>query len=515
MALSFGVDTPVVRVTFPPDRRRRALWLLWPALRYRVVSPLVHEQRLNAFQTAVLGLARAGFRAVDDTAERLTLDPELVQLVRGDLIGLSYLDNNGAVTATGQTALLEGFPDPDRTIVTYVYQDLDTATLWPASSPAPDRLDAVWETRTQVTAQLSSDGAPWRIRPLPVPPQGWSHTVPPEAAEVVEAVSRGERLRRQGGGRTRRWDRSAPDRVISRVSLMTEGVPVWIPVALLLSTGRADAAETIGWTAHSPFAGRSSSYLRQLVATKIVGTPALRDRIEQFVGSAVEQRDRADDRRDQARRRQAEERLEDRFGASLRDETGLRDLLIGLEVAIGSARRVGDPRSLSTVIINAWKVYEIMLRAIVAQRRPPRQALALEPATLRARLGQWCEQLGLEPVERDVLRTVKPVDLAKAFFEPRPDGYAQNLTLLGCAVVSAAHATVDHPFGVLAAANPRLLSDLVALARDRNDASHAHPPRFGRERGEAAWRFAQDATAAHLSLPLPDLSPLGAGKDHL
>lgn len=509
----FGVESPVVlpdHVRFRGDQ----LWLLWPALRYRVVAPLVHEERLNVFQSAVLGLARSGYREVGEMAALLGLQGDLVEMVRSDLRALSYLDRYGAVTGTGLQALRDGFPDPTRTITTYVYQDVTTGSLWPASTLQPQLARAAWRARHQVSLQLRTAGAPLRVTAFPVPPEGWTGTEPPSHEEVVEAVSRGERAK-QERGRARRWDRAAPERVVSRVALMTSGVPVWIPVPLVSHQHDAASTETVSWDAFSPFTGRSSTYLRRLVATRLQQVPPLREQVERFVGRRSEAVVLEYDRLDIALRRRIGELLEDRFTGLVREHRDLFELLTLLERDIGRARLAGDGcTELGDAVRNAWRLHEVVLRDIVTRHPPPANAPELDRSLSQfsGQLGRCCRQLGMPLGEHLKLRDVTPGALRYAVRRPEK---AKTPALLAAVLVSGAHGGPDHPVRRLAEVRPNLLTELTRLSADRNrGGAHAEVVPLNLDTGEAAWGLAQHTSAAYLGFALPDLSRPPRKDDH-
>ena len=186
---AFGPDVPVLtpgRTTY----QRRHAWLLWPALQYRVVTPLVYEPAVNTFQRAMLGLVRAGQRDLGTMAGLLGLEPEFAELVRDDLRTLRYLDEFGVVTPAGEAALDDGFLDPQRIVVTHVYQDAWTGALWPTAVPAPMLVGARWAEQDWAEVDIGTVGDTANVRALAIPAKGELPDAP-SADDVVEAVSRG------------------------------------------------------------------------------------------------------------------------------------------------------------------------------------------------------------------------------------------------------------------------------------------------------------------------------------
>ncbi|WP_406068326.1 hypothetical protein [Micromonospora sp. NBC_01638] len=98
----------------------------------------------------------------------------------------------------------------------------------------------------------------------------------------------------------------------------------------------------MSWDAFSPFTGRSSTYLRRLVATRLQQVPSLREQIERFVGRRSEAVVLEYDRLDIALRRRIGELLEDRFTGLVREHRVLFELLTLLEYKALPARVVAS-----------------------------------------------------------------------------------------------------------------------------------------------------------------------------
>lgn len=508
MALEFGPETPVLLpdvVEYPGAQR----WLLWPARRYRVIAPLVYENRLNLFQHAVLGLARSGFRDVAEIGALLGLEPDLVTLVRNDLRELAYMDKIGAATERGRAALNDGFLDPTRNIVTFVYQDPFTGTLWPASTMRPEDAPAQWHRQDRVAVQLRTTGAPLRVSALPVfvSPNDESMQPPPSRDDIVEAVAQGERARRQRS-KARRWAVSPPDRIVSRVSMVGTSQPVWLPVVLRLRKGKADEETNVSWEATSPFTGYPSSYLRRLVQTRAMHNVSLRQRIERFVGHHSEARLSEYERLDVALRRQYTEMLELKFTPGLLNHPDLVELLTLLE---RDFRRVqANPSSASLVgniVQLSWQIHEAIIRDVVA-RFPVASTEFDETMPAWRYLGDCCRRLGLPFTQSNFLKVISWATLSKTFANPTN---AKTPALLAAAAVSAVHGDAEHPVRRLARDNPRLIELLTNISGDRNDVAHAARVNLNREFGETARRLAHETTAAYLGVSVAKQTGREAG----
>ncbi|MBB5773679.1 hypothetical protein [Nonomuraea jabiensis] len=478
--------------------RGRLQWLLWPAWQYRVLAPLVYEQHLNAFQKAVLGLARAGHRNTTTMAELLQLHPDLLELVRDDLRQLSYLDQHGVVTERGAAAMKDGFLDPDKTIVTYVYQDPVTGTLWPASTQEPQIAPAQWEGVNRASVRFRTAGAPLHVSALPVPPPAMGPSVgPPGHEDIVEAVSRGERLGRRIR-RDRPWQQAPPERVVARVSVVSAGQPVFLPVALGLSKQAKEGVASVTWVARNPFSGRPSTYLRRLVATQAQHSPPLRGAIDKLLGRSSQALYAEFDQMDREIRRRLAEDLEARFTHRIRDEQAVLELLTLLERDINRVRRPGDHTAeVADVVRNAWRLHEVVLRVLVRRRRVP----IARNESIRERLTRALTELGLPFSQYAPIKAADWRTISKAFNNPDS---ATSPSLLAAATLSAAAGDSAHPFRRLAAHRRTLITDLTNLSKDRNSpGSHAGLTPLSPAFAELAWQLAQETVAAHLNLPIP------------
>jgi hypothetical protein len=501
---AFGSDTPVL----VPDRVEysgKRSWLLWPALQYRVVTPLVHEPAVNAFQRALLGLSRAGQRDLAEISDLLGLEVEFAELVRDDLRTLKYLDESGAITASGEAALADGFLDPQRIVVTYVYQDPFTGVLWPATLPAPVHVGARWRDAQWAELELSTAKATVPIRPLAVPVNADVMPDAPTSDEIIEAVSRGTQDAMRGET-SDAWQRQPPERVATRVSLVTAGQPVYLPVVVAVVGGnhREDDGGLPTWLAFSPFSGRSSPFLRRLVAVRCDHYPPLRRRVETLIGRPSEAILADYDQMNEKLRTQYGELLDRRFTHALRKHREIRELLTLLEKNVDLARMPGERGSEMGLAANiGWRIQEVALREII-RRHPARFPDRSGEARTRIwqRLMGACERIKLQPIEYRVMSAIKePREIRKALSSPDT---TRTPGLLAAAVVSADQGGPDHPVRRLAQRRPRLLTDLTRASQIRNDGSHAALDRIDLEFVDLSRRLAHETVAAFLGVPAPD-----------
>jgi len=104
----------------PPGERP----LLWPVHVWKVLYPINRVLRLNLFQQAILGLARARCHDSSEIAELLGLDRELVAfIIATQLIPNGWMTTSGSVTSQGERLLEEAQDASEEVRMGYAYQD--------------------------------------------------------------------------------------------------------------------------------------------------------------------------------------------------------------------------------------------------------------------------------------------------------------------------------------------------------------------------------------------------------
>ena len=98
--------------------------LLWPVRVWKVLYPTKRVLKLNVFQQAILGLARARCQDSSEMAELLGLDRELVAfIIATQLIPNGWMTTLGAVTSQGERVLEEAQDASEEVRMGYAYQD--------------------------------------------------------------------------------------------------------------------------------------------------------------------------------------------------------------------------------------------------------------------------------------------------------------------------------------------------------------------------------------------------------
>lgn len=518
MAPSFDRETPILahgRAMFRGEHR----WLLWPAVQYRVVTPLVHEPEINPFQRAMLGLAQAGHRDLAAIARLLGMTEELAHLVREDLRTLRHLDEFGAITDTGCAALDDGFLDPRRIIVTHIYQDAFTGMLWPAIVPLPLLVGARWMDKGHAEFDLGTAGRPARAQALAVRPEETTLTAVPSADDVIEAVSRGSRAEPNAD---QSWSTLVPPRVASRVSLMGSGQPVYLPVVLALADGaprrpRDSASQGENdeptWVAFTPFGKRPSPLLRRLVAMRCPHVPQLRQQVEELTGKPANTLLAEYDQLDAQLREHYREKLEQAFGPRLRDHQELAELLVLLERHTNLGHKTGNRDGDLNLAANlGGRIQEAVLGDITSQHLPclpqelqsatPGQAPAPQPRAWQLIMAA-CEEIGLRRAEHRRVKVIDNPAKLRAAICPGPAHHRKFPELLAAALFSGSQGDSDHPVRQLARWRDTLLTDLTTAFRIRNNSSHGQFAPIDVEAVELSRRLAHETVAAYLGVPKP------------
>lgn len=98
--------------------------LLWPVRVWKVLYPTSRVLKLNLFQQAILGLARARCQDSSEMAELLGLDRELVAfIIATQLIPNGWMTTLGSVTPQGERVLDEAQDASEEVRMGYAYQD--------------------------------------------------------------------------------------------------------------------------------------------------------------------------------------------------------------------------------------------------------------------------------------------------------------------------------------------------------------------------------------------------------
>jgi hypothetical protein len=250
-------------------------YLLWPALAYRVIAPKVTERESDLFQTAILGLWRAGVRDINEIGEKLSIHREMVLhiIVRLCEEGLMDLEFNLTEKALSQ---LDGEETKNSEMVSgFVFQDPWNQRLWPRFRKDFQFCDCQPKGRGgfEITLESSTKGAP-QIEWAPmVLPDGAGSPSSPRPEEIVKAVASASRE-----GKSIEGDFS-PDE-INKVEYFDE-----VPTPVFLKTSIYFVPSTkLKWYVCDPFGHGDSPYLHGRINLIAKDHKKLNDLLKKFEG---------------------------------------------------------------------------------------------------------------------------------------------------------------------------------------------------------------------------------------
>ncbi|WP_147339317.1 hypothetical protein [Actinomadura spongiicola] len=535
----FEIRRGVLQFHRPPDSGE-LVFLCWPVLVYRVTAPVLRVRHLNIVEKVVLALCRAGVRQPEDIAAKIHQSTELCEHVLRQLRADGRVDQVGAPTDRGVEALVTGrVGEEPEYVVTHVLQDPLTGRLWPraARDLVFQRVSGVGDGQARL--RLDSAGAP---RPIAARIVGDGTDLalprPPSAQEIINAVGaqrkaelarKAEQFTDLRDGRTP--SASAVEKDLQAVS--TELVlPHGVEVRRVLDTGRPAAEYLLLWLENGsepgdgpqvrdPFGLDPNPMLRRLLADWNREDPGLADAVAQATDRSFARI--TEDYRTvrEAVGRAAETRLVQRLGNELRRRPGTLKLLLGLEEA--AAR--GGESGVETVAREAFRLYEHLLRRLVAEYPPPErpswdagnQTSAWE--TVKAALKRAAKTLGLDEPHRGgylgamTLSRTAILGYPAAYRQTRDIRAVINLDkgfvrdLLPYALIAAADPNSphrrDHPLRALAGTRPGLLIELDELGRLRNRGSHNTRDATVEDDVEWCRLLALDAARVLVSMPPP------------
>ena len=456
--VSFERDTPVLRLNHGKDPR--AKWVLWPVLTWRVVAPVPKERKLNLFQRAVLGLARAGVTDFVEIADRLLIAPDLAGLVVLELQNMGLVDREGRPTARGLKMLDDIEEDPpDEARVGHVLSDPYTGKLWPrfltGDLPVADVAlnEDGWPVLLSGTA-----GDPWTDWTFSILPTSRDtiSLARPSARDVLRAA---HRHRRQRGFDELDDDRDVPR--LRRVSFVDDRPE---PYLLALRVRRHESGD---WMVDDPFGHGESVDLRARLEGRLDTQNGLRRWLSPLVGSEGSEPTLG--------HLQAEAvwKVEERLTLAIRQHSDVRERLVAMRRALLEAELYDAPLDKwDDVLVKAQRAVERALRHLLA---PYRDAEA--PAFTRlARSDKRFNQRFLDTIAADLgFQSPLPTTLSSVrrgkvqYAERSGSGSLRPLLVLS---LLCADQDEDHPLRTTANAHPDLLHRLDGLATARDRAAH-------------------------------------------
>lgn len=455
---AFEKDTPVLRLNYGKDPNAR--WVLWPVFAWRVVAPVPKERKLNLFQRAVLGLARAGVVRFEDVADRLLIAPDLAGLVVLELQNMALLDRLGKPTERGIRMLDDIEQDPpDEAQVGHVLTDPFSGKLWPRFLTGDLAIADVELTEEGWPVLLSgSAGDPWKDRTFSVLPSGRDGVVMarPSARDVLRAA---RRHRRQ-----RDYDDVDDDRDVPRLQRVSFVDDRPQPYLLALRVRRHDSGD---WMVDDPFGHGEAIDLRVRLEERLDSHNGLRQWLAPLVGS--------DPTAPTLGHLQAEAtwKVEERLTLAVRQFDAVRERLVAMHRALLEAESQDAPLDKwDDVLVKAQRAVERALHIVYRNHRdggPPLNGkLTYSDREYNRRLlDAIAAALDFHSPLPETLSSVRRGKVQHA--EQGGGGSLRPLVVLG---LLCADRDEEHPFRRAGRTAPDLLHRLDALATARDRAAH-------------------------------------------
>lgn len=455
---AFEKDTPVLRLNYGKDPNAR--WVLWPVFAWRVVAPAPKERKLNLFQRAVLGLARAKVTAIVDVTDRLLIAPDLAGLVVLELQNMALLDHAGEPTPRGLKMLDDIEEDPpDEAQVGHVLTDPFTGKVWPRFLSGDLPIADVELNDNGWPVLLSgSAGDPWKDRTFSVLPSGRDGVVMarPSARDVLRAA---RQHRRQ-----RDYDEVDDDRDVPRLQRVSFVDDRPQPCLLALRVRRHDSGD---WMVDDPFGHGEAIELRARLEERLDSHKGLRPWLAPLVGS--------DPTAPTLGHLQAEAtwKVEERLTLAIRQHDAVRERLVAMHRALLEAESQDAPLDKwDDVLVKAQRAVERALHTVHRNHRDggPPLFVKLAHSDREFNLGlldAMAADLGFRTPLPVTLSSVKRGKIQSA--ERWGGGSLRPLVVLG---LLCADRDEKHPLRRAGRTAPDLLHRLDELATARDRAAH-------------------------------------------
>jgi hypothetical protein len=455
---AFDRDTLVLR-----GKQRKvphARWVLWPVFVWRVVAPMPKERKLNLFQRAVLGLARARVVRFGDVADRLLIAPDLAGLVVLELQNMGLLDHAGGPTERGLRMLDDIEEDlPDEAQVGHVLSDAMSGKLWPRFLTGDLPIaDVELDDKGWPILLSGSAGDPWKDRTFCVLPGSRDGVVmaQPNPREVLRAA---RRHRRQ-----RDFDEVDDDRDVPRLQRVSFVDDRPQPYLIALCVRRHDSGD---WMVEDPFGHGEAIDLRARLEERLDSHKGLRPWLAPLVGS--------DPTAPTLGHLQAEAvwKVEERLTLAIRQFDTVHLRLVAMHRALLEAESQDAPLDKwDDVLVKAQRAVERVLHTVHhdhSDAGPPLFAkLAHSDKEFNRRLlDAMAADLGFRAPLPMTLSSVRRGKIQNA--EQCGGGSLRPLVVLG---LLSADRDEEHPFRRTGRTAPDLLHRLDELASARDRAAH-------------------------------------------
>lgn len=455
---SFVKDTPVLRLTQGKDPSAR--WVLWPVFVWRVVAPVPKERKLNLFQRAALGMARAGKTHWNDVANGLLIAPSLAEIVLLELKNMALIDQNGKPTEKGLDWLedLEEDP-PEDTHVGHVFSDPFSGKLWPrflmGDLPVAD-VEMGDDGRLLLLS--GSAGDPWKDRTFSVLPGSRDAVMMkrPSASDILRVA---RRHRRQRDFDDVEDPRDVPR--LQRVSFVDNSPH---PYLLALRVRRHDSGD---WMVDDPFGHGEAVELRARLEERLDDNKGLRSWLAPLVGSDPDAPTLGH------LHAEATWKVEERLTLAIRQYDAVLERLVAMQRALLEASTEGAPLDKwDDVLVKAQRAVERTLYIVYMPYRGARPPLFEKLARMdkefnRQLLDAIGAAIGFHAPLPPRLSFANRGKVQAA--EQYHSGSLRQLLVLS---LLCADDDVTHPLRRIASVHPDLLCRLDELATARDTVAH-------------------------------------------
>lgn len=454
----FGRDTPVLCLKF--GKNPKVPWVLWPVFAWRVVAPVPKERKLNVFQRAVLGFARAGVVRVGDVADRLLIAQDLAALVVTELTAqLGLLDSSGKPTKRG----LEWLDDLeqesiDEVRVGHVFSDAFTGKLW-ARFLTGDLPIADTELNDKDWPKLlsGSAGDPRKDRTFSVLPDARDAVV--KARPDVKDVLRVARLHRRQRDLDAIIDDARDVPRLKRVSFIDDSPQLFL---VALCVRRRDSGD---WVVDDPFGHGESVDLRARLEERLDRTKGLRSQLAPLIGSDPDAPTLGQ------LQTQAAWKVEERLTTAIRQHEVVCEKLVAMQRALLEAESYDAPADKwNDVLVKAdgavMSALRVMHKPYAGEQLPFFQEFAKMPVPSDSPVVEAARVIGLERAVPSGIQSIRRRQVKDA-----ENGKGSLRSALVLALL-AARWNKDHPLRRTLKAHPDMLERLDELASDRNRAAH-------------------------------------------
>ncbi len=450
----FDENTPILR--FNKGNVQKARWVLWPVFVWHVVAPVPRERKINLFQRAVLGLARAGITKIHDVALRLLIAPDLAALIVQELQSMGLLNHAGSPTQRGLGILNDIEEEPaDEAQVGHVLSDAFGGKIWPRFLTGALPVADVLNEEGWPVLLSGSAGDPWKDKTFSVRPPGVVAT-PPSTRDILRAA---RRHRRQ-----REFDEMDDERDVPRLQRVSfvddRAQPYFLAV-------RARCHDSGDWMVDDPFGHGEAVELRARLEERLDSQPGLRRWLAPLIGgdSGVQTLVQLQEK--------AVWEVEDRLTFAIRQHDMVRERLVAMQRALLEAESDKAPRDkFDDVLVKAQRAVERALYTVHQEYSDTSQSLSAKLTKSdkefnRRLLDAMAAELGFKT---PLPATLSSVQSGKVYSAERWNKGGLRSLLLLCLL--CADQNKAHPLCKIGATSPDLLHRIDALATARDQAAH-------------------------------------------